>query len=236
MLILKKIFTCIKCCKDTVKEWNICIFSKDRKHARNFNFLCKKSSVIKYNKILKWISISFLLLLRNFQHYFRSLLVLVNEENGAIIQWKLVKSNLNNIKNCSRFSFIWKLMSNWLVSIWRIWKVYSLWCGVQLAYGSPSKPSMQEHIGWWFCVVHRALNPHEPMHGSWHCWEIQARLDGHSWWITHSGRQFGGVPNIPNEHEQTGRPSITWHSEFGPQAPDRHGFGCSLAIQPNFNL
>lgn len=114
-------------------------------------------------------------------------------------------------------------------------KMYSLWRGVQLAYGSPSNPSIQEHIGWWFCVVHRALNPHEPIHGSWHCWAIQARLDGHSWWIAHSGRQFGGVPNIPKAHEQTGRSCITWHSAFGPQAPDKQGFGCSSAVQMYLN-
>lgn len=101
--------------------------------------------------------------------------------------------------------------------------VYSLARGVQLAYGSPSKPSMHEHIGWWFCVVQRALKPHAPMHGSWHCWPIQARLDGHSWWITHSGRQFGGAPSIPNEHEQTARFSIWWHSLFGPHGDGIHG-------------
>lgn len=65
--------------------------------------------------------------------------------------------------------------------------MYSLWRGVQLAYGSPSNPSIHEHVGWWFCVMHRALKPQAPIHGSWHCWAIHARFDGHSWWITHSG-------------------------------------------------
>lgn len=103
-------------------------------------------------------------------------------------------------------------------------KLYSLWRGLQLAYGSPSNPSIQEHIGWWFCVIHLALKPHEPMHGSWHCCAMQARLDGHSWWITHSGRQFGGAPSIPKAQEQTARPSNSWHSEFAPHTPNRHGF------------
>lgn len=120
--------------------------------------------------------------------------------------------------------------------------MYSLWRWVQLAYGSPSKPSIQEHTGWWFCVVHLALNPQDPIHGSWHCWAIQARFEGHSWWITHSGRQFGGAPSIPNAHEQTARPSNTWHSELGPHVPNKHGFtalGGSTAVivlLNNYNL
>lgn len=111
--------------------------------------------------------------------------------------------------------------------------MYLLWLGVQLAYGSPSNPSMHEHIGWWFCVVQRALKPHEPIHGSWHCCAIQARFDGHSWWITHSGRQFGGAPSIPNEHEQTALASSSLHSEFGPHGDGIQGFtflGGSIAV------
>lgn len=65
-----------------------------------------------------------------------------------------------------------------------------------------------------------AFIPHEPMHGSLHLFDTQAKWDGQSWWITHSGLQFGGVPNIPIKHEHTALVSCTRQSEFGP-----HGDG-----------
>lgn len=129
--------------------------------------------------------------------------------------------------NCSIFNELGPSEA-WIICIfgsskWNEKELNSLWRGVQLAYGSPSYPSMQEHVGWWFCVVHRALKPHEPIHGSWHLCDWQARFDGQSWCITHSGRQFGGAPSIPKAHEHTARLSSSRHSAFGPQGLGMQG-------------
>lgn len=41
--------------------------------------------------------------------------------------------------------------------------------------------------------------------------------------MTHSGRQFGGAPNIPETQAQMARSSWTRHTEFGPQGLGTHG-------------
>lgn len=119
----------------------------------------------------------------------------------------------------------WKFL-NWvkLRCVEQSESMYSLGRGVQLAYGSPSWPSKHEQIGWWFCVVQRALNPHAPRHGSWQRCPMHARFDGHSWWMIHSGRQFGGAPSIPMAHEQTARWSSSRHSELAPHGLGIHGW------------
>ena len=42
--------------------------------------------------------------------------------------------------------------------------------------------------------------------------------------MTHSGRQFGGAPNIPVRQEHTGLPSTTLQSELAPHGDGTHGF------------
>jgi hypothetical protein len=87
-------------------------------------------------------------------------------------------------------------------------------------------------IGWWFWTLQSALKPHEPTHGSWHLWLKQARFDGHSELLEHSGRQFGGAPNIPGTHEHTERSFWTLQWLLGPHGDGTHGFlGGSRAIR-----
>lgn len=52
---------------------------------------------------------------------------------------------------------------------------------------------------------------------------MQARLDGQSALITHSGRQFGGAPNIPSTQLQTARSSSTRHTELAPHGDGTQG-------------
>lgn len=89
--------------------------------------------------------------------------------------------------------------------------------------GSPSKPDKQLQIGRWLTTLHRALFPHEPIQGSLHLFLTQDNDNGQSWSIKHSGRQFGGVPNIPITQEHTARFSTTLHSAFAPQGDGTHG-------------
>lgn len=92
---------------------------------------------------------------------------------------------------------------------------------------------MHVQTGLWFCEWHWALNPQDPMQGSWHFWFKQARFEGHSSSIIHSGRQFGGMPSILILQEHTALPSTTWHWELGPHGLGKHGFtflGGSIAI------
>ena len=104
------------------------------------------------------------------------------------------------------------------------WRVILPWTGLQPENGSPSKPVLHVHTGWWLWTVHCALKPQEPAQGSRHLLRTHARCVGQSWWIRHSGRQFGGAPNIPVRHEQTGRSSTTRQSALAPQGDGTHGF------------
>lgn len=48
--------------------------------------------------------------------------------------------------------------------------------------------------------------------------------------MTHSGRQFGGAPNMPGKQEHTALSSTERHSAFGPQGDGMQGVagGCNL--------
>lgn len=72
---------------------------------------------------------------------------------------------------------------------------------------------------------HRARDPQDPGQGSLHFCLMQARLLGHSEFTTHSGLQFGGLPENPVKHEQEGASPISWQIEFGPQGDGTQGFG-----------
>lgn len=60
--------------------------------------------------------------------------------------------------------------------------------------GFPEYPTGQRHDTAWLTTWHWASLPQDPGHGSLHLLLIQARFDGQSGFMTHSGRQFGGAP------------------------------------------
>lgn len=62
----------------------------------------------------------------------------------------------------------------------------------QLLNGSPLKPSKHIQIGVCAFTIQWAFRPQDPGHGSWHFWRMQAWLLAHSWFMEHSGLQFGG--------------------------------------------
>lgn len=53
---------------------------------------------------------------------------------------------------------------------------------------------------------------------------MQARLNGHSLLLTHSGLQLGGAPKNPGKHEHEGDSLDTLHWELGPHGEGRQGF------------
>lgn len=77
--------------------------------------------------------------------------------------------------------------------------------------GSPIYPSKQEHVGVCLITSHRVLEPHEPGQGSRHFSFMHAKLLGHSEFMTHSGRQFGGFPMKLGRQEHEGVPEISLH-------------------------
>lgn len=103
--------------------------------------------------------------------------------------------------------------------------------GVQPWNGSPVCCTSHVQDGVWFITVHCVLKPHEPGHGSTHFWFIHASAAGHSEFIEHSGRQFGGEPMYVGKHEHAKLSPLTRHSEFAPHGDGMHGFcgslGCS---------
>jgi len=58
---------------------------------------------------------------------------------------------------------------------------------------------------------------------------MQARVDGQSGFIIHSGRQFGGAPIYDGKHEHDGLFPEAIHWEFGPHGEGTQGsFGGSF--------
>lgn len=62
------------------------------------------------------------------------------------------------------------------------------------------------------------------MHGFLHFWFMQASELEHSLLLTHSGRQFGGVPMNSGKQEQEGISPFTTHWELGPHGEGMQGF------------
>lgn len=89
--------------------------------------------------------------------------------------------------------------------------------------GSPVKPSGHVHIGVWLMTLHCAPAPHDPGQGSLHFSLMHAKLLAHSELITHSGRQFGGLPVNSGRHEHEGVPPISLHCELGPHGDGTQG-------------
>jgi hypothetical protein len=54
---------------------------------------------------------------------------------------------------------------------------------------------------------------------------MQALFDGQSELSTHSGRQLGTEPIIPDTHPHWAWPETTWHCEFGPHGDGVQGLG-----------
>lgn len=89
---------------------------------------------------------------------------------------------------------------------------------------SPLKPWGQVQAGEWLNTVHIAFCPQLPGHGSRHFIFLQAKLDGQSWLMTHSGRQFGGSPRNPGMQLQDGPPFTSRQIAFSPHGFGRHGY------------
>lgn len=53
---------------------------------------------------------------------------------------------------------------------------------------------------------------------------MHAKFDGHSEFVIHSGRQFGGDPKNSGIHEHDGESPTALHCEFGPHGVGWHGF------------
>ncbi len=66
--------------------------------------------------------------------------------------------------------------------------------------------------------------PHRPGQGSWHFWLVQALSGAQSEFMTHSGRQLGGLPIIPGRQEQSQRsPTTRGGLLLGPQGSGLQG-------------
>lgn len=89
--------------------------------------------------------------------------------------------------------------------------------GKHLENGSPVKPSLQMQTATWFKTWQLASIPHDPGQGSSHFCRTHANSAGHSEFIVHSGRQYGGEPTYPGRHEHAGPLANNWHREWGPQ-------------------
>ena len=73
-------------------------------------------------------------------------------------------------------------------------KLGHLLIGIHLTNGSPVCLVGQLQIGLWLNTLHFAPIPQVPGQGSLHFWLLQASFSGHSEFVTHSGRQVGGLP------------------------------------------
>lgn len=102
-------------------------------------------------------------------------------------------------------------------------------------------PTLQIHIGVWLTTRHSAFSPHEPGQGSLHFWFMHARLVAHSELLTHSGRQFGGIPIKSLRQLHAGVSPIGLHSVLGPHGDGWHGLigsrcgGCSITAWQRTN-
>lgn len=65
---------------------------------------------------------------------------------------------------------------------------------MHLIWASPSYPGVQEQTGICLITLQIAFSPQAPGQGSIQRSFLQALLLGHSAFIVHSGRQFGGRP------------------------------------------
>lgn len=82
----------------------------------------------------------------------------------------------------------------------------------------------------WFTTLHNALVAQDPVQGSRHFSCRHAKLLGHSELITHSGRQFGGLPTKFGRQEHEGYPSEFLHWELGPQGEGLQGFTTTTGV------
>lgn len=73
-------------------------------------------------------------------------------------------------------------------------------------------------------TLHSAFKAHAPGQGFLHFWFKHAKWFGHSLFVTHSGRQFGGVPTKSGRQVQDGISPFTWHWAFTPHGEGTQGF------------
>lgn len=80
----------------------------------------------------------------------------------------------------------------------------------------------------WEVVRHIALFPQLPMQGSEHLLCMQAKSNGHSEFIVHSGLQFGGLPMKLLEQAQTAFNPLRRQIELGPHGEGLQGSTCTI--------
>lgn len=92
--------------------------------------------------------------------------------------------------------------------------------------GFPVYPERHVQVGEWFTILHSALIPHAPGHGSLHLLLEHALLRSQSEFDTHSGRQpVYGSPKYSGKQEQDPIPLRSLHKAFAPHGDGLHGFG-----------
>lgn len=84
-------------------------------------------------------------------------------------------------------------------------------------------------------VWQTAYAPHVPGQGSRHLLLRQARSDGHSESLRHSGRQLGGSSNIGGRQEQCATVPSARQILLGPQGFGVHGSDTAGAIKLNYD-
>lgn len=89
---------------------------------------------------------------------------------------------------------------------------------------SPANPAGHKHRGAWLTTRQSAPVPHDPGQGSLHFWLMHAMSFGHSEFVMHSGRQFGGLPRNVSRQAHDGEFPTSLHIELGPQGEGWHGF------------
>ncbi|CAB0002809.1 unnamed protein product [Nesidiocoris tenuis] len=104
-----------------------------------------------------------------------------------------------------------------------LWMLYSRSRKLHNENGLPVYPSGQIHWGVWLTTLQMASVPHVPGQGSLHFWLIQARFDGHSLLLAHSGLQFGGDPWKSGKQEHEGLSPTALHCELGPHGDGAQG-------------
>lgn len=84
-------------------------------------------------------------------------------------------------------------------------------------------PDWQVQIGLWLTTRQTEFCPHGFGHGSIHFWFRQAKFNGHSELILHSGLQSGGDPLKSGKQVHTACPLFSLQLLFGPQGDGVHG-------------
>ena len=102
---------------------------------------------------------------------------------------------------------------------------------LQAVKGSPLCPGKQVQVARWFTTRHSALVPQSPGQGSTQCRFLQARSDGHSGLIVHSGLQATyGSPKYSGIHRQEPARFLALQIAFDPQGDGLQGSIISVGV------